>query len=350
MKTIPNKLTLFLIFFGVAVIAITGFRNQSESGVYRSMDMRQASVEEVLNMLGEDKPNHSFTNYDADKAKMGEDLILYGRTKKDGKYSKRISKYFVCTDCHNLTREFNSNSSESSEERLTYAKENGIAFLPGSTLWGLYNRTKFYNDDYEKKYGNLVVDSRDTLENAIQLCTEYCSSGRHVDDWELEALMHYFKKNELRIKDLSLSENDLKNIQRYSLLKDDEKERLIETIKKSYRQYYSAHFLKPTPTSERKYGEGGSVETGKLIYEKSCLHCHGGGRVTYLTLDQGKLSAGMFWRNIKNYSDKSLYQIIRYGTYAKAGRKQYMPLYTKEKMSDEQLNDLVAYIKKIAGK
>jgi mono/diheme cytochrome c family protein len=45
-----------------------------------------------------------------------------------------------------------------------------------------------------------------------------------------------------------------------------------------------------------------------------------------------------------------LYQIVRYGTYAKTGRKQYMPLYTKEKMSDEQLNDLVAYIKKTAEK
>jgi mono/diheme cytochrome c family protein len=58
----------------------------------------------------------------------------------------------------------------------------------------------------------------------------------------------------------------------------------------------------------------------------------------------------MFWNNITNYTDKSLYQIVRYGTYAKTGRKQYMPLYTKEKMSDEQLNDLVAYIKKTAEK
>jgi mono/diheme cytochrome c family protein len=58
----------------------------------------------------------------------------------------------------------------------------------------------------------------------------------------------------------------------------------------------------------------------------------------------------MFWRNIKKYSDKSLYQIVRHGTYSKTGRKQYMPLYTEEKMSDEQLNDLVAYIKQLAKK
>jgi mono/diheme cytochrome c family protein len=100
----------------------------------------------------------------------------------------------------------------------------------------------------------------------------------------------------------------------------------------------------------RKFGEGGNVENGKLIYNKSCLHCHANRRVTYLNLDNDRLSAKMFVKNLKNYKDKSLYQIIRYGTYAKAGRKQYMPLYTEEKMSDDQINDLVAYIKQLANK
>ena len=87
-----------------------------------------------------------------------------------------------------------------------------------------------------------------------------------------------------------------------------------------------------------------------MIYEKSCLYCHAQKRVTNLGLDKGVLSGRMFWRNIEKYSDKSIYQIIRYGTYAKVGRRQYMPRYTKEKMSDEQINDLVAYIKQIAKK
>jgi mono/diheme cytochrome c family protein len=350
MKSIANKLTLIALFFGVAVIALTAFKWKSETGTYRVMNMDQAPVDQVLITLGDDRMIHSMDMYDPEKAKMGEDLILYGRTKVNGKYSKRISKHFVCTDCHNLGREFKNMSSEDASERLKYSEENGLAFLPGSTLWGIYNRTSFYNNDYEKKYGSLVVDSRDTLANAVQLCTEYCSAGRHVEDWELDALMHYFKKNQLKIKDLGLTANQLKNLQRSSKLTTEEKTDLMKVIKDSYRQAYSATFLETMSTDKRQYGAGGNAENGKTIYNKSCLHCHGGGRVTYLSLNNSKLNARMFWRNIKNYSDKSLYQIIRHGTYSKAGRKQYMPLYTKEKMSDEQLNDLVAYIKQIAGK
>ena len=98
----------------------------------------------------------------------------------------------------------------------------------------------------------------------------------------------------------------------------------------------------------RPYGEGGDAENGKLIYKKACMFCHQNKRVTYLHLDDGKLSGRFLWRNRKKYSDQSIYQIVRHGTYSKTGRKQYMPHYTKEKMSDAQLNDLVAYIKQIA--
>jgi len=350
MKKKVSKPAIILFFGTIVILSFLSFKIKGEKGTFRSMDVGQASVEEVLGNLGEDQPIHYMANYDAEKAKIGKDLILHGRTKVDGKYSKRISKYFVCTDCHNLKREFKDISSESASDRLEYANANGIAYLPGSTFWGIYNRSSFYNDDYKKKYGSLVDNSRDSLENAIQLCSKYCSSGRYIEDWELESIMHYYKKNELRIKDLSLSENNLKNLQRYSLLKVEEKRELVELIRNSYRQSYSATFLPTMEKDKRKYGEGGDAALGEKIYEKSCLHCHAKKRVTNLSLDKGVLSARMFWRNMKNYSDKSIYQIIRYGTYSKTGRKQYMPLYTEEKMSDEQINDLVAYIKLIAKK
>ena len=130
----------------------------------------------------------------------------------------------------------------------------------------------------------------------------------------------------------------------------DDIKQLLEFMGVSYVQAYGATFLPTMPTDKRKYGEGGNPETGKKIYNKSCLHCHSSGRVTNLKLDHSSLTGGMFWRNIKKYSDKSLYQIVRHGTYSMTGRKQYMPLYTEEKMSDEQLNDLVAYIKQLAKK
>ena len=344
------RILLLLFIGGVTSSFFLNFNRNNELESYRRMDPGQLTVESVLQYLGDEELVHSQPSYDKAKAEMGEDLILDGYTKRNGKKSRKISKHFVCTDCHNMGKEFDVLSSQSPSDRLAYAERNGIPFLPGSTLWGIYNREKFYNDDYVKKYGDLVVDARDSLENAVQLCAKYCASGRYLKDWELEAIMHYFKKNELRLKDLNLDEATMKDVLRHSQLNASEKETLKDKIKSSYRQHYSATFLPTMDVNKRKYGEGGDPERGKKIYDKSCLYCHANKRVTYLNLDKGKLTARMFWRNIENYTDKSLYQIIRYGTYAKSGRKQYMPLYTEEKMSDDQINDLVAYIKQLAGK
>ena len=67
-------------------------------------------------------------------------------------------------------------------------------------------------------------------------------------------------------------------------------------------------------------------------------------------LDNSKLTGKFFLKYMKGYTDQSLYQIIRWGTYPKAGRKQYMPQYSKEKMSDDQIEDLIAYMKKLSEK
>lgn len=310
----------------------------------------QMSVADILKSLDQKLPSHYIEVLDPSKAKMGEDLIRYGTTTYDGKKSKRISAYFVCTDCHNLQREFSSMSDQNPQHRLDYAKEKGLPFLPGSSFFGIYNRSTFYNGDYVKKYGDLVLNARDTLANAVQVCAKYCSSGRLLDAWELEAIMHYYKQQELHVSDISLTDNDKKNLLNGQLLDAQEKQKFADKISKQLIGGYDATFLTTQTRGERKYGEGGNVENGKLIYDRSCLHCHLGKRVTYMHLDHDKLSANLFWRNRKNFSDKSLYQIVRYGTYSKKGRKQYMPLYTKEKLSDDQLNDLFAYIKQLAGK
>jgi mono/diheme cytochrome c family protein len=343
---------LFVIsFFSVSIAAvITSLTWERSSGQIDRLDVSQTSLEDLLTRLGEPEMIHSIKNVDLEKAKIGEDLIFLGRTEIDGKKTRRISSHFVCTDCHNTTREFEQLGGESTEDRLKYAESHGLPFLPGSTLWGIYNRTSFYNDDYIQKYGDLVTDAKDSLANAVQLCSKYCSSGRYIEEWELEAIMHYFKKGELLVKDLQLSTDQLNKALNYQDLSDSERKALVADIKQKYRQKYSATFMETMDRETRKYGEGGDAANGKLIYNKACMYCHENKRVTYLHLDEGKLSGRLFWRNLRNYSDRSLYQIIRHGTYSKAGRKQYMPLYTEEKMSDTQLNDLVAYIKQIAKK
>ena len=343
----------FLLILFVSCTAVLLFLSTTKSAKVERLSNNQVSnltLENILTELGASKYSHSMEVYDESKAKMGKELIINGVTRKDGSKSKRISSFFVCTDCHNLGREFESLESENTSERLIFSKDNSLPYLPGSTFYGIYNRTSFYNDDYIKKYGDLVTNARDTLENAIQICAKYCSSGRYLKYWELEAIMHYYKKNELQVKDLKLNHESLNAIQNISNLNTKDKESLKNELMNSHRTAYSATFLSTMDVNSRKFGEGGSVENGKLIYSKSCLHCHANKRVTYLNLDHDHLSGKMFVKNLKNYKDKSLYQIIRYGTYSKVGRKQYMPLYTKEKMSDNQINDLVAYINQLANK
>ncbi len=348
MKTLQR--ILFITFTLLTLVIVgTSLSGSRELGEIDRLDLSESSVESVLNQLGNKPLPHAIAEVDLAKAKMGEDLIFNGFTTIDGKKSKRISSYFVCTDCHNTAREFEDASSELTANRLTFAQKNGLPFLPGSTFWGIYNRTSFYNGDYVKKYGEMVDDARNSLGNAVQLCSKYCSSGRYLEDWELTAILHYFKKNELLVKDLGLSERDMAALSSNSRSEVDNS-RLSAVLLGSYRQSYSATFLETMDRNVRPYGQGGNPENGKLIYEKACMFCHENKRVTYLHLDNGKLSGAFLWRNRKNYSDQSIYQIVRHGTYSKVGRKQYMPLYTKEKMSDEQLNDLVAYIKQIAKK
>lgn len=310
---------------------------------------KDITVEQAFATLGNRSYNHKVDKLDQAKADIGRDLIFIGKTDKHSG-SSLISPYFVCTDCHNMGQEFSSPMISDPDDRLAFAKKNGLPFLPASTFWGIYDRNSFYNDDYVKKYGSLVDNARDSLGNAIQLCAKYCSAGRHLEEWEEEAILHYFKSKQLTLDDVVLTDNEKKNILKYQYLSDEEKKTLIQTLDHSFVRGYSATFKDPMPRDERKYGEGGNVENGKFIYEKSCMYCHYDNRVTYLNLDTDVLSGKMFWKNRKGYDNKTIYQIVRYGTYTMPGRKQYMPHFTNEKMSDQQIEDLMAFIKQLAKK
>ena len=266
-------------------------------------------------------PLHHVEKIDPIKVKQGFEIVTKGfTTDENGKKTKRQSKHFTCIDCHNTKAEFDDLSIDNAENRLTYCKENNLPFLPGSSLYGIVNRTSWYNDDYIKKYGDLVTDSRDTLRNAIQLCATVCSQGRALEDWEMDAMLHY-------LWSISLTNKDIKNA--------------TSGVVKGYQ----AHFLETLPLPQRKLGLQGNMENGKYIYDNSCLQCHDRkyGPAKF-KLDNSKLTFKMLARHFNDFSDKSIYQIIRHGTYPEPSNKPYMPLFTKEKMSDSQIEDLAKYI------
>jgi hypothetical protein len=332
-------------------IMLFSFQNEErEISKYADLEVDDLKLDELRLSLGAEKSSFYMENFDPEKSKLGLELIRKGRSKSKLFKSKSISLYFVCTDCHNLVKEFDNPADQNPNNRLEYAQKNNLPFLPASTFCGIYNRSSFYNDDYIKKYGEVINNAKNSLPESIQVCAKYCSSGRYLKEWELEAIMHYFKENELRVKDLNLSSSIKKSIAGILDMNKEEKEELLKTIDISYTSGYSAHFLETMPRDDRKYGAGGNTKKGKYIYDNACLYCHLDGRVTFLKLDSDKLSAQMFLKNKTNYSDLSLYQIIRQGTYAMPGRNQYMPRYTKDKMSDQQIEDLMAYLNELAEK
>lgn len=339
----------FLLIGSIIAVTLFSFITKPYA-VISEISVDEWAVETVVSNLDGKKYNHSIKQVDAELAEVGKQLIFKGKSKYQGKKGKLISIHFVCTDCHNLTKETENPADLSSESRLDYAVKNKLKFLPASTFWGIYNRNAWYNGDYIKKYGDIIKNAKDTLEQAVQVCAKYCSSGRFLEPWELKGIMHYFKQNELKIKDLPLSEADKRSIEDWKSLSKGQKYDLKQKIESAYTRAFPATFAETMPRDDRKYGEGFDAVKGEQVFETSCLHCHANKRVTYLNLDKNQLTANMFWKNITEYNDHTLYQIIRYGTYMKTGRKQYMPHYTKEKMSDRQIEDLVAYIRKLAKK
>ena len=101
-----------------------------------------------------------------------------------------------------------------------------------------------------------------------------------------------------------------------------------------------------TPDEEKLYLEQlkGDYDNGKKIYDLSCKSCHKPNGVSLLILDNSKLTKKAFTKNLGSYKDSDLHQITRWGTYPHSGHKPYMPNYTLEKLSHQQLKDLETYL------
>lgn len=300
---------------------------------FDSTPSNEKTVVEVLEAKGIDysakRPNFDIEGVSAEVGK-GIFHDGFAAKPKGGKTSKQ-SKHFVCSSCHNVEREDPDLSVVDAQARLEYTSERGLPFLQGSTMHGAVNRATYYNGDYVKKYGDLVYPARNDIRNAIQLCATECAQGRELKDWELESILAYLWTLEFKLSDLGLDESSASQLG-------------VEGINAKYLQGSPATFI-PPPT-DRKVGTGliGNPENGRLIYENGCLHCHYRGRYSFLHLDKSRLSFKHLKKTMPNYSRHSIYQVIRWGVPSKSGKASYMPQYTEEKMSDQQLADLRSYI------
>jgi len=305
------------------------------------------SVAMVLEQMGEDYLAKKPKDIKNVSAQIGEDIIKRGFSKRKGqKKSKRQSKHFVCTSCHNIEREDPDLSVNDPQARLNYTNEKGLPFLQATTLYGAVNRDSFYNGDYEKKYNELVKPARNDIREAIQLCAVECAQGRKLHDWEVESILSYFWTIDLKMEDLNLSEKEIE-ITNAAVGQSDS---IVNSAKKFIKDRYltasAATFVLPPEDRKKGYELKGNPANGKLIYDNSCLHCHLNMKYSYFHLDNNSMSLNYLRNKAGKFSNHSIYQVIRYGTYPKHGKKSYMPQYTQEKLSDQQVEDLRAYLVK----
>lgn len=301
------------------------------------------SVAKVLEKLGDNSGWYPNKDIVGASSSIGRDIFHTGfATSIDGKDQRKQSKHFVCTSCHNVEREDPDLTVSDPEARMDYALANDLPFLQGTTMYGAVSRRYYYNDDYIKKYGDLVEAARNDLRGAIQLCAVECAQGRELKDWELESVLMYLWTIDLKIKDLGLSDEEKAFIE--SSLEEESTLEAVELIRSKYLNGSPATFLTPDHERASYASMDTDINSGRDVYIQSCLHCHDSQRYSYFNLDTTKLTMKYLKTKMETYGDHSIYQAVRYGIYSTSGRRSYMPHYTLEKMSLQQLADLRAYI------
>lgn len=314
------------------------------SSTLRNKDVAEGDyLAEVYHDLGQDYPSHYVTQPDSLAIKRGYDLVHVGKTvAPNGKVSSSISKFYTCTSCHNVEREDPQLNVVDQDARLQYAIDNQLPYLQGSTFWGAVNRESWYNGDYVLKYGSLVEKAKNSLEESIQLCASVCAQGRYLEEWEMQSILSYLWSLQMKVSDLKLSKEEL--LKMNQLVNSAQNDSARSFLKSKYLTYSPATFPDLPKNKETGYGLKGRPEFGKAIYELGCQHCHHPYGESDLVLDNSIYTFKWLKKNIPSNSHESIYEIIRKGTYSEMGHKEYMPLYTLEKMSHQQVEDLRAYI------
>lgn len=316
-----------------AVYSISGLYGYDSSSNWKTMRVMDFMIEQ-----GYEAPNYFIQDIDSSKARQGEDLVTIGYTRIDKINTKRISKHFVCINCHNTVPETNELSQKDPETRFDYMMKNKLPFLPGSSLYGVVNRTSFFNGDYKKKYGSLADSAKHDLQSAIQLCAEISSEGRQLEKWEVEAILHYLNSIQLNMSDLNLSTKEVE------LIENGSKTDKLELVQSKFLSAEKASFGFPLAANVRTKGKNGDWEKGEYIFKYGCMHCHNPEGITTFTLEADQLNRNFLKNRMDKTNRKSIYEITRTGTQPKKLKKTYMPLYTYEKLTDKQLEDLAAYL------
>lgn len=312
------------------------------------------SLWKVMTKLGKIKTNPLDSNvrFSADK---GKELLDRGFTTDfNGKVTPKLNKRLTCSACHAHRPEHFSAVTIDPKQRLLYSDSMHTPFLPGAPLYGVVNRISFFNDDFQTMYRGEYASKfkkahLEGLRAAIRVCNETYGQGRKMEDWEVESILAYFWSTELRLGDLKLDPMDMAKVE-LAVKTDKDNARAVNILRRYYQEVYPSHLSAPlAPEARRKTSPMlNSFTNGWRVYRWSCLHCHQDRRYSDFRLDINEASFKVLKKNFEEDSKYSIYDVIRYHPESK-GNATGMPLYTTERMSDQQIQDLRFFIIQMAN-
>ncbi len=336
---------------------------------------RTEHQERISKMVFEDGKTYGWKDFSG----WGREIFFNGYVKNPPTgpdSSKPVSKKFKCIVCHNYEREDPDLAVQDPEARFEWIEKTGakIFLLQGTTMSGVVNRETFYPDDFGK-YHNLCVPKGegpvwlpcgplfgicrpgcrtmdpDSLEDAIQVCSNYCSVGRYLERWELYALLAFFWDQEIKLEDLDLSPERATEVTEILALPSPGSEgvkklrgllanKYSKKADNTYRGIPKVVKDNSGGTSVVEYKDSsrftGDPDRGERLFKLSCGRCHDRkddpftpDKASHLTEDLEKF-----------------HKMIAKGT--RSSYKHYMPNFTLERLSRQQAADILMYLQEFS--
>lgn len=266
-----------------------------------------------------------------------------------------LSDFYRCVDCHNNRREDVNLTVQDPEVRATMienaprpagADPTPLFLATGTTLWGAVNRESFYNDSYQAYHGLEVVGERPmdptSLEDATQVCCQYCSVGRFAEPWEIVSLLTYFWDLEVKLADLELPKEieaaAQARLRAPGTADAQEVQRMRDFLQRLYlRRAGDTYTAVPTEIGKESIGPypdkveyQGDPTVGKRLYALACDRCHGADK-------PNETEGPDLVRDLKRF-----HTILSKGT--EQDDQPYMPMFTSQRLSRQQIVDIQAYL------
>lgn len=299
-----------------------------------------SNLREVLSGLGESIPARSAAAPDGTLIDQGRALATAGRS--PGSKDRRLSAYFYCLDCHSAEKPATLPAGITTPDAaLAFAIEHDLPLLPGPDFAGLANRDLFFTGDIAAGYG-APGEGIPQLEAAVQFCNTTLAAGREITPPEMEALLAYLQSLEWKMADLGYRGADLAELKR-RMLNPDEHAGIRSELKQRAlpARTSTAGTLPQDPAAGYRIEGNPDPQTGKEIWSRSCLHCHGadGASEHYFGDKPGT------WTKLAGaFASGDLYARLRRGGLPESATGARMPPFAAEKLNNAQIEHLRAYL------